>query len=86
LSSDTAGPKRRQRELSGATMFLRVRITNGAVCQFSFSEDGKTFLAAGDLFKAREGRWVGAKVGLFATAQAGETKRGYADFDWFRVE
>ena len=32
-------------------------------------------------FVAREGRWIGAKVGLFALGAAG----GHADFDFFRI-
>jgi hypothetical protein len=34
---------------------------------------------------AREGKWVGAKVGLFAIAAHAGERRGYADVDWFRV-
>ena len=75
-----------QTKLAGSTVFLRVKVTGGAVCQFSFSENGKTFVPAGERFTAREGRWVGAKVGLFALAASETRKTGYADFDWFRVE
>ncbi|KRF42909.1 hypothetical protein [Paenibacillus sp. Soil787] len=32
-------------------------------------------------FEASEGRWVGAKVGVFASGSGG----GYLDIDWFRV-
>jgi beta-xylosidase len=70
----------------GDTFYLRVRVSEGAVCRFSYSADGQNFVPAGEPFQAREGRWIGAKVGLFAV-RAGETREyGYADFDWFRVE
>jgi hypothetical protein len=36
-------------------------------------------------FTASKGRWMGAKVGLFALAQPGAEATGHADFDWFRV-
>ena len=75
-----------QTKLASTTVLLRVKVAGGAVCQFSFSEDGKTFAPAGELFTAREGRWVGARVGLFALAKNGGTKSGYVDFDWFRFE
>ena len=34
---------------------------------------------------ALEGRWVGAKVGLFSTAAPCAAAAGHADFDYFRV-
>jgi beta-xylosidase len=55
------------------------------LCKFSFSPDGITFQSIGTLFVAREGTWVGAKIGLFATGPSGYSKSGYTDVDWFRV-
>jgi len=42
-------------------------------------------IRVGDDFcwQAREGKWIGAKVGLFCL---GGRTGGYADFDWFRFE
>jgi beta-xylosidase len=73
-------------ELTGDSIFLRVRITSGAVCHFSFSRDGIKFVPLGGPFRAREGRWIGAKVGLFSLAQVRAAQFGYADFDWVRFE
>jgi beta-xylosidase len=71
--------------LSGSGL-LRVKVTSGAVCEFSFSRDGKEFVSLGKSFTAREGKWIGAKVGLFCSAP-GQTKApGHTDFDWFRFE
>ena len=36
-------------------------------------------------FTARQGKWIGAKVGLFSTAPFGKD-RGWVDADWFRIE
>lgn len=72
--------------LTNPVVYLRVKVSEGAVCQFSFSADGKTFIPIGESFTAREGRWVGAKIGLFASTTASAGKSGYADFDWFRFE
>jgi beta-xylosidase len=71
--------------LPGATVVLKVSIVHGGFCEFSFSNDGRPFVQIGPRFKAREGKWIGAKVGLFCLgARAGNN--GYADFDWFRFE
>ena len=33
---------------------------------------------------SRQGKWIGAKVGLFSTAPYGK-ERGWVDADWFRI-
>jgi beta-xylosidase len=53
---------------------------------FYYSTDGKTFKAFGKPFKLVAGRWVGAKIGLFATGTKLISDSSYADYDWFRVE
>lgn len=73
-------------ELKGYTNYLRVSVTKGGKCFFSFSPDGVNFTAIGEVFTAREGKWIGAKVGLFAVGTAPTREMGYADVDWFRVQ
>ncbi|MGD0037289.1 MAG: glycoside hydrolase, partial [Bacteroidota bacterium] len=68
------------------TVFLRVSIDTGAVCRFSYSVDGKIFTYVGTEFTAREGRWIGAKVGLFAVRPPQSVSGGFADYYWFRIE
>jgi len=70
-----------------ATLWLRARVLEGGRTELSYSDDGNAFAAVGEPFQAQPGRWVGAKVGLFAM-RSGEPARevGYADVDWFRVE
>jgi beta-xylosidase len=53
---------------------------------FYYSIDGKNFKAFGKPFKPAAGRWVGAKIGLFATGSKSVNDSSYADYDWFRVE
>lgn len=53
---------------------------------FYYSTDGKTFKVFGKPFKPSAGRWVGAKIGLFATGTKSISDSSYADYDWFRVE
>jgi beta-xylosidase len=64
---------------------LRVAVAEGAVCQFSWRRGTGDFTPIGPSFAAQPGRWVGAKVGVFASA-AGAATAGHADFEWFRVE
>lgn len=72
--------------LKGNTFYLRVKVSKDAICTFSYSNDGTTFSPVGEPFPARKGKWIGAKVGLFAVRTGKTRETGYADFDWFRVE
>ena len=75
-----------QKRLDSNTVFFKVEVTApDAMCQFLFSENGKKFKKIGKPFKAKEGKWVGAKIGLFSISTE-EAKRGsYADFPFFRI-
>lgn len=66
-------------------IYIRVHVGKGAYCRFSYSLDEKKFTEAGTLFKARQGKWIGAKVGMFSVTPHGK-ERGWVDVDWFRVE
>jgi beta-xylosidase len=57
-----------------------------AKAQFSYSLNGKQFKDFGPEFQPRAGRWIGAKMGLFATSPTRTNDCGYVDVDWFRVE
>lgn len=73
-------------KLKSASVYLRVKVTAGAKCQFSYSEDGINFNIAGDEFQATAGQWIGAKIGIFATRDTQTNDSGIAEYDWFRVE
>jgi beta-xylosidase len=76
--------------LTTGVLYLRVTVKEEegqkALCAFSYSTDGNTFVRAGSIFPAREGVWVGAKLGLFCQSDSISDDRGYVDCDWFRVE
>ncbi|HEX6730083.1 MAG TPA: glycoside hydrolase, partial [Pyrinomonadaceae bacterium] len=78
---ETAGLK-----LDNNTFWLRVRVEENAVCNFSFSVNGRTYTPLGQQFNARQGKWIGAKIGIFAIGKSTPLEMGYADYDWFRVE
>ncbi len=54
---------------------------------WSYSYDGKKFHKLGNEFTVKEGKWIGAKMGLFCTRPSIVTNDGgWVDVDWFRVE
>lgn len=60
-------------------IWLRVKVTDDAVCHFSYSLNGKKFTDIPLTFKAREGKWIGAKVGFYSTVPHGVHDRGWID-------
>lgn len=66
------------------TVYLQVKVRKGAVCTFAYSLDGKKYTTVGEPFTARQGKWIGAKVGVFCVTP-NEGNRGWADVDWFRM-
>ena len=67
-------------------LYLRVMVSDSALCQFSYSVDNIQFQVVGNPFIAREGGWIGAKVGLFMVRKEKTNDAGNVDVDWFRIE
>lgn len=67
------------------TVALRVEVGPGALCRFALSWDGSDYVALGPVFPARSSRWVGAKIGLFASAAAPRSPGAVAYFRRFHV-
>ncbi|WP_370479135.1 glycoside hydrolase family 43 protein [Tamlana flava] len=73
-------------ELKSNTAYFKVEVTApNAICQFLYSENGKKFKKIGKPFKAKEGKWIGAKVGLFCISTQDAKRGGYADVDYFTI-
>ncbi|MBL7879479.1 MAG: glycoside hydrolase 43 family protein [Chryseobacterium gambrini] len=73
-------------KLKNNEVYLKVNVNEpNGLCQFSYSENGKNFIKTGDLFQAKPGKWIGAKVGLYSISTSKVPRGGYADFDWFRI-
>jgi beta-xylosidase len=66
--------------------YLRVTVSDSALCTFSYSCDSVHYRNVGTTFKAREGGWIGAKMGLFIIKTLKTNDAGSIDVDWFRVE
>ena len=88
-------------DLTDNTIYLKVKFSSDAnkkisksegghdllvMCDFSYSLDGKKYQPLGKSFQAKEGKWIGVKVGTFCTRPAITTNDGgWADVDWFRI-
>lgn len=75
-------------------IYLRLQVTNveaGAahggkpMVQFSYSLNGKKFQNCGELFKMRQGKWIGAKFGFLSVETNAKVDRGWVDADWIRI-
>lgn len=73
-------------KLENMEFYFRVKVEEGGVCTFSYSTDGKRYHRIGENFRAREGKWIGAKTGMFIMNNKENTTRSWMDVDWFRVE
>ena len=90
INLDANKPGAQEREVasiaaSPGPVYLRVMIDAKSLCQFAYSFDHQKFTAIGEPFQATVDRWIGAKLGLIATASSDAAKAGHADFDWFHV-
>ena len=65
-------------------MYLRMTVKDG-LCRFSYSLDGKRYKEAGEPFKMREGKWIGAKFGFVAECKDRKANRGWLDVDWIKI-
>jgi beta-xylosidase len=76
-----------EKRIDGAEVYLRITVkAPGAVCHFSYSQDGKSFEPIGSEFYAQPDKWIGAKAGVFCVSSPDVRIGSYADFDWFRVQ
>ncbi len=99
VNADKSTPEKTNTSISLTqnTVFLRVTVIQSkamnkdginepkANCSFSYSLDGKVFIPIGERFTAREGLWIGAKVGIYCSRPKSLNDSGYTDVDWFRI-
>ena len=82
-------------ESEDMAFWFRAEVEEGGLTRFSYSLDGESFTRVGESFQAREGLWIGAKVGIFGSQPAevhaddifnhSTRHLGFSDYDWFRV-
>jgi len=75
-----------QTRLENIEFHFRVSVKDGGLCTFSYSTDGKKYQKIGDSFQAKQGKWIGAKTGMFIMNGTPNTQRSWIDIDWFRIE
>jgi len=66
-----------------AIVNLRVAVSAGGWCRFSFATHGN-FAPIPHAFPAQKGVWIGAKVGLFSLKDFSDAPAGHVDVDYFR--
>lgn len=71
---------------SAAHYILKVEVRKGAVCSFAYGTDANNMKPLKQTFIAKPGKWVGAKIGLFATRKTTTNDAGFMDVDWFKIE
>ena len=71
--------------LFDGTVYLQVKVSEGARCEFLYSTDGETFQPLGGAFTAKPGKWIGAKVGLFCQRPVRGNDGGRADVELFCI-
>lgn len=87
LKADKKGVETESKPIAiqNKTVYLQVNVKAGGICNFFYSEDGQKFNSIGESFTAREGKWIGAKIGLLALRQGIINDAGSASIDWFRI-
>ncbi len=84
------GNEERQEVLTNVStnqsVYLKVSVAKEGICSFGYSTDGIQFFTLPNQLHATQGKWVGAKVGLFAHSNTKTNDCGYADFDWFTIK
>jgi Beta-xylosidase len=67
-------------------VYLRVQVTHGKTCSWTYSLDGKKYVVVENGFQAKPGKWIGATLGLYASREKHINDSGYAEVDWFRID
>jgi len=75
-----------QTKLEYIDFYFRVKVDKRGVCTFYYSTDGKNYHTTSRTFQAKQGKWIGAKMGAFILNKTEKTSRSWMDIDWFRVD
>lgn len=64
---------------SECRLSVSIRCDQGGLCRLAYTTDGRHFTNLPEPFQAREGRWIGAKYGVFSIAPAASGSKGWVD-------
>lgn len=80
-------------DLKSNTVYCRINVRQQgvehkikALCTFEYSRDGKKYHKIGKEFTAREGKWIGAKIGYVCSRPTKNNDGGRLDVDWISFE
>lgn len=71
-------------KLTQREVYFRMQFFKDTTYKFSYSLDGLHFKTVGGM-KAVPGKWIGIKMGLFATSTSKINDAGFMEVDWFRI-
>ncbi|MDP2423007.1 MAG: family 43 glycosylhydrolase, partial [Bacteroidales bacterium] len=72
--------------MTSEQLFLRMIVTSGATCSFSYSTDGLDYKVIGSGFQAKRLQWVGSSIGLYCFGSKLGVEGGSVDIEWFRIQ
>lgn len=67
-------------------VYFQIKVSKEGKTSFAYSLDGKNFQTVSVSFTAKQGKWIGAKLGYFITSTQKKNDAGYVDVDWFRID
>lgn len=70
--------------LTNNTVYLKVSVDDNGNCNFYYSEEGANYIKIGLPFQAKEGKWIGAKLGFVALREGMTNDAGNLQLDWIR--
>lgn len=69
-----------------SVLYLRMMYYPSSKVISSYSTDGITYQFLSSSTSVDEGKWIGAKIGLYCQKAYDNGTNGFADFDWFNVD
>ena len=75
-----------RRAARSGRLYVRIEVLPGARLRFSTGGDGAAFVPIGEEIAAREGVWVGARIGLFTAPVEQPRRSDFTDVEWIRFE
>lgn len=58
---------------------FRITVEQGGLCHFAYSKNGKDFITLNESFQAKQGKWIGAKIGFYSIMPNNLHDRGWID-------
>ena len=81
LAAEKNGKEQEQiiAERVSGSVYLNLTVKAGAIANFAYSTNGKSYTNAGEEFIAKPGKWVGAKMGIFCSGERTTNDAGFVE-------